>query len=291
MNAPQTEQAFRVVGTRPVRPDGVDKVTGKAIYGPDFTAPGMLYGAILRSPHPHARVRGIDVSKAAALLGVKAVVTGHDFPTLESLVMTVGESASDIVHVARNCLALDKVLYEGHAVAAVAATSQAAADAALQAITVDYEVLPHVLGVEDAMREDAPLLHDDVFTKGLTPKPEKPSNASMKVVIERGDIDAALAGAAVVASGRYTMEPVHQGYIEPHGCVASWNADGQAQIWVSSQGAFAIRSLVASVHSIAQADIRVTPLEIGGGLAARRQSTSNRSRCCCRARPAVRCGW
>ena len=151
------------------------------------------------------------------------------------------------------------MLYEGHAVAAVAATSQAAADAALQAIDVDYEVLPHVLGLEQAMREDAPLLHDDVFTKGLSPKPDKPSNASMKVVIERGDIEAALAGAAVVASGRYTMEPVHQGYIEPHACVASWNADGQAQIWCSSQGAFAIRSLVASVLGIAQADIRVTP--------------------------------
>ncbi|MEO6091608.1 MAG: xanthine dehydrogenase family protein molybdopterin-binding subunit [Novosphingobium sp.] len=265
MNAPQPQHAFRVVGTRPVRPDGVDKVTGKAIYGPDFVAPGMLYGAILRSPHAHARIRSIGTSKASALPGVKAVATGRDFPTIESLVMTVGESASDIVHVARNCLALDKVLYEGHAVAAVAATSQAAADAAIQAITVDYDVLPHVLGLEEAMREGAPLLHDDVFTKGVSPKPDKPSNASMKVVIERGDIDAALAGAAAVASGRYTMEPVHQGYIEPHGCVASWNADGQAQIWCSSQGAFAVRSQVASMLGIAQADLRVTPLEIGGG--------------------------
>jgi CO/xanthine dehydrogenase Mo-binding subunit len=265
MNAPEAAKQFRVVGTRPVRPDGIDKVTGKAVYGPDFVAPGMLYGAILRSPHPHARILGIDTAKAAALPGIKAVVTGRDFPTLESLVLEVGESASDVVHVARNCLALDKVLYEGHAVAAVAATSQAAADAALGAITVDYEVLPQVLGLEEAMAPDAPLLHPDIYTKGITPRPDKPSNASMKVVIERGDSAAALAGAAVVASGRYTMEPVHQGYIEPHACVASWNADGQAQIWVSSQGAFAIRSLVASCLGIPQANVRVTPLEIGGG--------------------------
>ena len=277
MNAPPLDRAFRpdqaspqdrglkIVGTRPVRPDGADKVTGKALYGPDFVAAGMLFGAILRSPHPHARIRGIDTARAAAAPGIKAVVTGRDFPTLESLVMSVGESAADIVHVAHNCLALDKVLYEGHAVAAVAATSQAAADAALGAIVVDYEVLPHVLGLDEAMAPDAPLLHDDVFTKGVAPKPDKPSNASMKAVIERGDCDGALAGAAVVVSGRFTMEPVHQGYIEPHGCVASWNADGQAQIWCSSQGAFAIRSLVASVLGLSQADLRVTPLEIGGG--------------------------
>jgi CO/xanthine dehydrogenase Mo-binding subunit len=265
MNAPEAAKQFRVVGTRPVRPDGIDKVTGKAVYGPDFVAPGMLYGAILRSPHPHARIRGIDTAKAAALPGIKAVVTGRDFPTLESLVLEVGESASDVVHVARNCLAFDKVLYEGHAVAAVAATSQAAADSALKAISVDYEILPQVLGLEEAMAPDAPLLHPDIFTKGVLPKPDKPSNASMKVMIERGDSTVALAAAAVVASGRYTMEPVHQGYIEPHACVASWNVDGQAQIWVSSQGAFAIRSLVASCLGIPQANLRVTPLEIGGG--------------------------
>ncbi|MDE8651042.1 xanthine dehydrogenase family protein molybdopterin-binding subunit [Novosphingobium album (ex Liu et al. 2023)] len=265
MNAPQKQDGFQVVGTRPVRPDGVDKVTGKALYGTDFKAPGMLQGAVLRSPHPHARIRAIDTRKAEALPGVKAVVTGRDFPSLQSLIMAVGESASDIVHVARNCLALDKVLYEGHAVAAVAATSPEIAREAAALIEVDYEVLPHVLGLEEALADDAPLLHDDVFTKGVSPRPDKPSNASMRVEMGKGDVDAALAGAAVVVSGRYTMEPVHQGYIEPHACVASWNADGQAQIWCSSQGHFAIRSLTASTLGIPQADIRVTPLEIGGG--------------------------
>lgn len=265
MNAPLETPAFRHIGTRPVRPDGVDKVTGKALYGTDFSLPGMLQGAILRSPHPHARIRGIDTRKASALPGVKAVVTGADFPTLDSLVMAVGEGASDIVEVARNCLALEKALYEGHAIAAVAATTSAIAEAALALIEVDYEVLPHVLDLDEAMREDAPLVDEKMFTKGVTPKPEKPSNASMRVEVTRGDVDAALAGAAVVVSGRYTMEPVHQGYIEPHACVASWNSDGQAQVWCSSQGAFAVRSLTAATLGMQQADLRVTPLEIGGG--------------------------
>lgn len=265
MNAPETLRQFRHVGTRPVRPDGVDKVTGKALYGTDFKAPGMLWGAILRSPHPHARILSIDTAKAEKLPGVRAVATGKDFPTLQSLVMHVGEGASDIVHVAHNCLALDKVLYEGHALAAVAATTPEIAREALALIAVDYDVLPFVLGLEEALAPGAPLLHDDIFTKGVEPKPDKPSNASMRVEMGSGDVEAGLAGAAVVVEGRYTMEPVHQGYIEPHACVASWNADGQAQIWCSSQGHFAVRSLTASVLAIPQADIRVTPLEIGGG--------------------------
>jgi CO/xanthine dehydrogenase Mo-binding subunit len=265
MNAPQDKRAFRVVGTRPVRPDGVEKVTGKAIYGPDFVAPGMLYGAMLRSPHPHARIRSIDTRKAEALPGVKAVVTGADFPDLQSVVVAAGESSSDIIHLSRTCMALEKVLYEGHAVAAVAATTPRIAEEAIALIEADYEVLPHVLEPEDAMREDAPLLHDNVFTKGADPVPTKPSNAPMRVALNRGDVGKALAGAAVVVSGRYTTQPVHQGYIEPHVCVASWNADGQAQIWASSQGHFSIRSLTASILAISQADIRVTPLEIGGG--------------------------
>lgn len=265
MNAPQDKHAFRIVGTRPVRPDGVEKVTGKAIYGPDFVAPGMLHAAILRSPHPHARIQGIDTRKAAALPGVKAVVTGVDFPSLQSVVVAAGESSSDIIHLSRNCMALEKALYEGHAVAAVAATTLQIAEEALGLIDVDYAVLPHVLDPEDAMRADAPLLHDDVFTKGAEPKPDTPSNVAMYVTLNRGDVGAALENAAVVVSGRYTCQPVHQGYIEPHVCVASWNADDQAQIWVSSQGAFSVRSLTASILTMSQADIRVTPLEIGGG--------------------------
>ena len=269
MNAPQDKASFkpayRHVGTRPVRPDGVEKVTGKAIYGPDYVAAGMLQGAVLRSPHPHARIRSIDTRKADALTGVKAVVTGADFPTLASLEVSLGESSGNISNISRNCMAQGKVLYAGHAVAAVAATSTAIAEEAIALIEVDYEVLPHVLTIEAALAPDAPLLHDDIFTKGLAEKPTKPSNAALCFTIGRGDPDAALASAHTVVSGRFSALAVHQGYIEPHACVASWIADGEAQIWASSQGAFMIRSLCASILGLNQADIRVTPLEIGGG--------------------------
>ncbi|HMO67986.1 MAG TPA: xanthine dehydrogenase family protein molybdopterin-binding subunit [Novosphingobium sp.] len=264
MNA-QRPGGFRHIGTRPVRPDGADKVTGRAIYSPDFVAAGMIHGAILRSPHAHARIRAIDTSRAEALPGVKAVVTGADFPTLESLIVAVGESAGNIVHASAKCMAKDKVLHEGQPVAAVAATTADIAREALALIAVDYEVLPHVLDIEAAMAPDAPVLHETVFTRGVEPAPERPSNAVQRFGVQRGDVAAALAGAAVVARGRYTLEPVHQGYIEPHACVAAWGADGQAQIWCSSQGHFAVRSLTASILAISQADIRVMPLEIGGG--------------------------
>ncbi|CDO36710.1 xanthine dehydrogenase family protein molybdopterin-binding subunit [Novosphingobium sp. KN65.2] len=261
MNAPEKIETFRHIGTRPVRPDGVDKVTGKALYGTDFKAPGMLWGAILRSPHPHARILSIDTRAAEKLEGVKAVATGKDLPTLESLVMHVGEGASDIVDISHNCLAYDKVLYEGHPVAAVAAITPELAREAAALISVEYEVLPHVLGLEEALADDAPLIREPA--KGGAG--ETPSNVAMDVTMGRGEVEAALSGAAVVVEGRYTMEPVHQGYIEPHACVASWNGDGQAQIWCSSQGHFMVRSLTASVLAIPQSDIRVTPLEIGGG--------------------------
>ena len=265
MNAPQTKRAFRHIGTRPVRPDGIDKVTGKAIYGTDFVASGMLHGAVLRSPHAHARIRSVDTRKAEALPGVKAVVTGADFPSLASLEVSLGESSGNIKYISRNCMAHEKVLYEGHALAAVAATSPAIAEAALALIAVDYEVLPHVMDLDSALAPDAPLLHEDMFTQGVEPKPDKPSNIALRFGIGRGDPDTAIAGAHAVVSGSFSALPVHQGYIEPHACVASWNADGQAQIWASSQGAFMIRTLTANILGLNIADIRVTPLEIGGG--------------------------
>ena len=265
MNAPEPKTGFRLVGTRPVRPDGIDKVTGKAVYGPDFVAPGMLQGAILRSPHAHARIVSIDASKAAALPGVKAIVSGADFPSLQSLIVSIGEGAGNILHVSRKCMAHGKVLFEGHPVAAVAATSDAIAREALKLIEVDYEVLPHVIDIDAAMAPGAPILHEDMFTEGVQPRPETPSNVPIQITKGKGDVAEAFGRAAAIVEGRYTMPPVHQGYIEPHACVASWNSDGQAQIWCSTQGAFVVRSLTASVLAMSQADIRVTPLEIGGG--------------------------
>lgn len=265
MNAPDNPRKFKVIGTRPVRPDGVEKVTGKAVYGPDFTTAGMIQGAILRSPHAHARIVSIDTSKAEALPGVKAVVTSADFPGQESKVVAAGETSSNLQHIASTCMAQGKVLYVGHAVAAVAATTKAIAEAAAKLIVVEYEVLPHVIEVEEALADGAPILHEGMITKGLEPAPTKPSNASAVFTLEQGDVDAALAASAVTASGKYRTAPVHQGYIEPHACVASWSADGQAQLWISSQGHFDLRNQTATVLQMPISDLRTYPLEIGGG--------------------------
>ena len=166
-----TVKPLKWVGTRPVRPDGVPKVTGHAQYGADLAMPGMLVGHILRSPHAHARIRSIDTSKAVALPGVKAVVTSADFPEQKFEYVGPERVAQNFWHITRNIMAREKVLYEGHAVAAVAAASKAIADEALSLIAVDYEVLPHVIDVDDAMKPDAPLLFPDLITRGVEPAP------------------------------------------------------------------------------------------------------------------------
>ena len=269
MNAPtgklETPPAsgYRVIGTRPVRPDGVDKVTGKAIYSPDFVAPGMLHGAILRSPHAHARIRAIDTSAAAALPGVKAVITGADFPDDESIIAR--DKSREMLNIARHCMALDKVLFDGHAVAAVAATTPEIAAAALALIRVDYDVLKPVMTFAEALAPDAPLLHEGYIARGMDRTQARPSNIAAVTGHSRGDAAAALAGAEVVVERTFRTAPVHQGYIEPHACVAQWNADGQAQVWASSQGHFMIRGMVGPILGIPLADVRVVPLEIGGG--------------------------
>jgi CO/xanthine dehydrogenase Mo-binding subunit len=265
MNQVTGKPEFRIVGQRPVRPDGVDKVTGKAAYGADYVMPGMLHGAVLRSPHAHARIVSIDTRRARALPGVKAVLTGADFPVVTAGKMGKGEASIDIGDVSENCMARKKALYAGHAVAAVAATSRALALQALKLIEVVYEPLPHVIGVEEAMAPDAPVLHETMFTTGLPEKPERASNVVAFMRLPKGEARAAMERAEVVVEGRYTAPPVHQGYIEPHACVAHVGADGQAQIWCSSQGQFYVRALTAGVTGLPLADVRVIPAEIGGG--------------------------
>ena len=261
----QPQQAFKWVGTRPVRPDGVQKVTGAAKFGADYHLPGMLYGKVLRSPHAHARIRSIDTSRAEALPGVKAVMTGahlahqpYEFHGPERL-------AVNFWYVTRNIMAREKVLYEGHAVAAVAATSMSIASRALALIDVSYEVLPHVIDVEEAMAEDAPLLFEDMITRGVDPAPDRPSNVAKQVGFEIGDLDAGFAEADEILEKDFRTAPVHQGYIEPHACLASWEGGGKAEIWSSSQGHFTIRNLTAKLTGMTIGDLKVTPAEIGGG--------------------------
>jgi len=259
------DSGLKVVGTRPVRPDGVDKVTGRAMYSADTRVAGMLWAKILRSPHPHAKIVKIDTSKAKALPGVKAVVTGADFPDIPNEEAFVGEGPMNFRDLARNVMARDKALYEGHAVAAVAAITAEVAEQALALIDVTYDVLPHVIDVEAAMADNAPVLHEDMFTVGVEPKPTKPSNIAKVIKFKKGDIDAGFKDAEVIVGGRYTTQPVHQAYIEPHACLAQANADGQVTIWASSQGHFMIRAYTAKLLGMEMANIRVNPAEIGGG--------------------------
>ena len=260
-----SDRTFSQVGSRPVRPDGVDKVTGRARYGADISAPGMLIGKVLRSPHPHARIRSIDSAKAEALDGVKAVATRDDFPEFgpdETMAAETEENLRDIV---RNIMAREKALYEGHAVAAVAATSAAIARRALALIEVDYEPLPHVTDVDAAMAPDAPILHDDMFTVGIEPAPDRPSNVARRLEITLGDVDKGFAEADVVIERAFTTEAVHQGYIEPHACLASFGEDGQAELWCCTQGHFYMRDACAVLLGMELSRLRVTASEIGGG--------------------------
>jgi CO/xanthine dehydrogenase Mo-binding subunit len=258
------EKELKVVGTSPVRPDGVPKVTGIAQYGADFSLPGMLWGKILRSPHAHARIRSIDTSKAQALKGVKAVMTSADLPEQKFEYVGPERVAVNFWHMTRNIMARGKVLYEGHAVAAVAATTQAIADEALRLIEVDYEVLPHVIDVDEAMKPTAPLLHEDMITRGIEPAPKQPSNISKRIEYKMGDIAAGFAAADEVVELNFKTAPVHQGYIEPHATLARFDADGQAELWVSSQGHFVVRTFVCRLLGMKTGDLRVHAAEIGG---------------------------
>ncbi|HEY7764732.1 MAG TPA: xanthine dehydrogenase family protein molybdopterin-binding subunit [Aestuariivirgaceae bacterium] len=257
-DASYTGQKFKVVGTRPIRPDGVDKVTGRAKYGADAFAPGQLVGRILRSPHAHARIRSIDASQAEKLQGVKAVITSADLPDL-----TKGDrSLRDILE---NSMARKKALYDGHAVAAVAAVDAATARKALKLIKVDYEILPHVTDVDAAMKAGAPVIHDDIFTEGVEPKPTKPSNVAKRSEFGHGDVAQGFKQADVIIEKSFKTEQTHQGYIEPHACLASVGPDGQGEMWVTTQGHFVYRNTCAQLLGMEISKLRVTASEIGGG--------------------------
>ena len=252
------ERDFQVVGTRPLRPDGIDKVTGRARYGADMSAPGMLTGLILRSPHAHARIKRINTAKAEALQGVKAVITSADLPD-----HTGGDAA--LFDVLTNIMARGKALYDGHAVAAVAAVSPAVARKALRLIEVDYEVLPHVTDVEEAMKPGAPLIREDLITAGVDPAPKKPSNIAKRHQFGHGDTAKGFAQADVVVERTFRTGATHQGYIEPHACLASVSPDGLGELWVCTQGHYMVRNTCAALLGMDQSRLRVTASEIGGG--------------------------
>ena len=260
-----TGNGYKVIGTRPVRHDGVDKVTGRAVYGGDMRLPGLLYGQVLRSPHAHARIKSIDTSKAQALPGVKAVLTGADLPETGDTIVDLGEGPARLKYISDNVLATDKVLYSGHPVAAVCATNLHIAEEALDLIEIDYEVLPAVLDVREAMQEGAPQLHDDMTTQEFGEDSGRTSNLATHFQHQLGDPDTAFAAADVVIEREFRTATVHQGYIEPHNATAMWNADGQITIWTSTQGSFAARAQTGAVIDVPVSKIKVVPQEIGGG--------------------------
>ena len=254
----RSPRQFKIVGTRPLRPDGIDKVTGKARFGADMYMPGMLYGFVLRSPHAHARIKRIDAASALALDGVKAVLTSSDLPDHAN-----GDQG--LRDALENVMARSKALYDGHPVAAVAAVSPAIARQALKMIKVDYEVLPHVTDVEAAMAPDAPILHEHIFTEGVQPKAERPSNVACRHQFGHGDLDKGFKAADVVIERTFRTEAAHQGYIEPHACLADLKADGSGDIWCCTQGHYMVRTMCASLLGLDISRLRVTASEIGGG--------------------------
>lgn len=250
---------FRVIGTRPIRHDGVEKVTGRAKYGADYSFPGMLHGKVLRSPHAHARIKSIKYEQALKLPGVFAVITGEDFPECKTETAAIaGEHTVNVRHISHNVIARDKVLYDGHALAAVAAISPHIAEEALRLIEVDYEVLQPVMTLDDAMKPDAPVVFPG---RGQHGSP----NIADHLQIERGDIEAGFKAADYIVEREFRSSPVHQGYIEPHNALAIYNSDGSLTIYCSTQGQFIIRTLTAALLGMPEGKVRVIPAEIGGG--------------------------
>ena len=264
---PYEEKHTTVVGTSPTlnRPDAVDKVTGRARYAADIQLQGMLIGKVLRSPHAHAKLISIDTSKAEKLPGVKAVVTRDDFPDMPIEHAASGELMINFRDVTRGMMAREKVLWDGHPVAAVAATSEVVARKALKLIKVKYEVLPHVIDVREAMKPGAPILHEDQFTKGVEPKPTKPSNIAARMVNKLGDAAAGFKKADIIIEREFTTEPTHQGYIEPQASVAHYSEGGYVDVWTGTQGHFVFRAQIAKLLQMDVSKIRVYPTELGGG--------------------------
>ena len=246
------------IGKNTVRPDGAEKVTGRAEYGADTSMPGMIWGSVLRSPHPHAKIISINTKKAEALKGVKAVITSKDivdFPLDTPVILGI----QDMRWMCRNVMAKDKVLFHGHPLAAVAATTQEIAAKACELIEVEYEILPWSIDIEDAIKPDAPILHDNYTFN------DKPSNIVGTLEHKKGNLEEGFAKADVIIERNFKTEAVHQGYIETHACLVSVAGDGRATIWSSSQGQFMVRAMTAYLTGIPQSNIKAIPAEIGGG--------------------------
>lgn len=266
MNQPeQVKQEFDVLGTCPIRPDGYEKVTGRARFSDDLHLSNMLHGKILRSPHAHARILSIDTSEAEVLPGVHAVVTGADFPDVEKKFVSQGMAGMiNIGEVAENCIARDRVLYDGHAVAGVCADSPHIADEAVKLIKVEYELLQPVMNVREAMAEGAPVIHEN-FLPGafIMPAESHLPNAS-RLQFGCGDLEQGFAEADIIVEREFNTETVHQGYIESHITTVDWSNTDRITVWTATQGPFGLRDHLADVIQVPMGNIKVIPTEVGG---------------------------
>ena len=252
---PKTTKNFKIVGTRPLRPDGVDKVTGKALYGADLYAPNMLYGSLLRINEAHALIESIDISAAEEIPGVKSIITFRDF-----LLINPNNKNNEILE---NCIANKKVLYDGHAVAAVAAVDLKKAKKALKLIKIKYKKLPFVINIEDAMEIGAPVVSYGKKNENI------PNGFSDNVVqhcsFGHGNLEEGFKSADKVIKRTFKTPSVHQGYIEPHAFLASMSNDGKADLWCCTQGHFNVRSICSNIFNLDNSQLKVTASEIGGG--------------------------
>ncbi len=275
-----SNQEFNVVGTRPVRPDGADKVTGKAHYSADINLPGLLHGKVLRSPHAHARIKSLDTSRAEAHPDVKAVITSADIQKPSGRASELAEGAMvNYRFLSNNVIAEGKALYKGHAIAAVAASSAHAAEEALKLIDVEYEVLPPVMDGKEAMKADSPLVHERLA--GMTTAairaggvlddddPTNGTNIANHFEFRLGDLDQGFQEADVIIEKETSTVAVHQGYIEPHCGTAQWHEDGSLTIWSSSQGQFMVRDYTARLVGVPVSKVKAIQMEIGGGFGAK----------------------
>ena len=246
---------FSVVGRPVTREDGPDIVSGKTIYPADIVIPGMIWGKVLRSPFPHARILRIDTSRAMGLKGVRAVIDGQDVAG-----MRVGRNLRDTP-----LLAEERVRFVGEKVAAVAADDPETADEALTLIDVEYEDLPAVLDPLEAMRPDAPLVHEGSPTYDSRSGPFQPQgNIVSHESWSDGDLEQGFKESDLIFEHTFTTSWVHQGYIEPFTCVVEIDDSGRTQIWANNKSPFQLRAQVARAVGLAEEQIRINPCGIGG---------------------------
>ncbi|MBI3954230.1 MAG: xanthine dehydrogenase family protein molybdopterin-binding subunit [Chloroflexi bacterium] len=258
---------YKVIGQRLPKRMGTEMVTGHALYGADIYLPGMLSGKLLRSPHAHARIVRIDTSKAERLEGVKAVITGADMPEVKpGATFPMGEVPVDISGLAGLCMAKERAIFAGQPVAAVAATDPYIAEEAIKLIDVEYEVLPPVVDLLEAMKPGSPAIHPDLKTKTSLGEIENqgPTNVAMHSVFARGDVEKGFKEADVVIERSYRAAMAHQGYIEPLATVARWEPDGRVTVWTTTQGAFTILMQLSTVLGLPLSKLKVIPTEVGG---------------------------